>query len=75
MPQPYRGERKHLSMRVPVGILDRIDREAAQAGLSRADYITRSLALQHGVEVPDYIAAARDDSQPQLPAQEARMSA
>lgn len=75
MAQPYRGERKPVTMRVPVAILEQVDREAARAGLRRGDYITRALALQHGLDVPQYIHAAAPDSQPQLPDQEARMSA
>lgn len=75
MPQPYRGNRTHVSMRVPDRIIDKVDRAAAREGLTRSEYITRFLALQHGEPVPSYIQAASDSHQPRLPNQEARMSA
>lgn len=75
MPYPHRGDRRLVSVRVPVAILDQVDQEADREGLTRSDYITRWLALQHGVDVPAYIHAASDGNQPRLPDQEARMSA
>ena len=75
MPYPHRGDRRLISVRVPVTILDRVDHEASREGLSRSDYVTRWLALQHGVDVPDYIHPVEDAAQPRLDSQGERMSA
>lgn len=75
MPQQYRGERKYVPMRLPVEILDRVEREAKREGITRGDYITRSLALQHGLEVPSYIPEQSSNTQPRLPEGDQRMSA
>lgn len=75
MPQPHRGKRYHLSMRLPVEIIDEVDRKAEREGLTRSDYITQMLATQHGLTVPSYIHRIDKKRQPQLPDPERRLYA
>lgn len=76
MAMPHRGDRKPISLLVPKSLREEIDRRAAQAGLIRGDYVTRILALEHGMPVPSYIPDGQpSDAQLRLPDAGARMSA
>lgn len=63
-PDP-KGLRGQFTGRAPTDHLERYREEAQKAGLPLGDYLAATLALAHGLAVPDYIS--RPKAQEELP--------
>jgi hypothetical protein len=70
MPQPHRGDREFLGVRVPPAVAEAVRKQAhAQGFRSMSDYVASVLAEEHGI--PFKVRMAQDPAQEGLPLQNA----